>query len=300
MIFGFTFIFAQTENRTDWKTFSPSNEEFSVEVSEFPVLAEFSAKDEEHTRLYKSISDETYFFITSDKDIKTSHYKIISLFAEANNTKGDEKVIDNFNGRKFRFTDSEGFYQEILIIEGKKRFYIFHTVSQKIDNPAVERFFASIKLNKTLPDNFSAQEKKTETANNANPSQVKINQNRGISSAGIGTGGAYRAASSGGDNSTDTAAATPKNQTSPLNILSKPKAAYTDLARIYQISGSVMLRVTFLASGEIGSVEPVTKTPFGLTNSAILAAKSIRFAPAIRDGIPVSIIKQVQYIFTLY
>jgi hypothetical protein len=304
LIFCFTFISAQTENRMDWKTFSPSNEEFSIEFSELPVLAGFPARDEENTRLYKSFSNETYVFITSDKNIKTSHYKSISLLAEANNTKGDEKVVDNFNGRKFRFTDSEGFHQEILAVEGKKRFYIFHTVSQKIDNPAVERFFASIKLNNTFPEKSLTRETKTEAANNANPSQVQNNQNQAISggiSAGSGTGsGDGNGSGRSGGSSTDIAAAIPKNQTSPLNVLSKPKPAYTDLARIYQISGSVMLRVIFRASGEIGSIAATAKLPFGLTNNAISAAKNIRFAPAMRDGIPFNIAKQVQYTFILY
>lgn len=92
----------------------------------------------------------------------------------------------------------------------------------------------------------------------------------------------------------------PPTNTTPLKILSKPKAEYTDAARTNQVQGTVTLRVTFLANGTIGSVTPVSGLPDGLTQQAINAAKMIRFEPAKRDGKPISITKQFQYSFTLY
>ena len=85
-----------------------------------------------------------------------------------------------------------------------------------------------------------------------------------------------------------------------LQILSKPRANYTDAARTNQTQGTVTLRVTFLANGEIGNVGIVNYLPDGLTERAIEAAKQIKFEPATQNGKVVTVTKQVQYSFTLY
>ena len=58
----------------------------------------------------------------------------------------------------------------------------------------------------------------------------------------------------------------------PLQILAKPRANYTDAARTNQTQGTVTLRVTFLANGEIGNVGIVNYLPDGLTEEAIKTA----------------------------
>lgn len=89
------------------------------------------------------------------------------------------------------------------------------------------------------------------------------------------------------------------DKTSPLRILSKSPASYTDAARQNGIEGTVRLRVTFLASGEIGSIAPVSGLPFGLTEYAIAAARNIKFEPATKNGIPISVTKLVEYNFSI-
>jgi TonB family protein len=79
----------------------------------------------------------------------------------------------------------------------------------------------------------------------------------------------------------------------PLRILTKPAAAYTDLARMNAHEGEVRLRVTFLDSGEIGSVIPVTGLPYGLTEQAIAAARGIKFEPQMKNGVAVIVTKLV-------
>ncbi len=92
----------------------------------------------------------------------------------------------------------------------------------------------------------------------------------------------------------------PVGVTTDIKIISKPTAKYTDAARQNQFSGTIRLRVTFTASGQVGSVSAVGSLPYGLTEQAIAAAKSIRFEPAKKDGVPITKIKQVDYSFTLY
>ena len=67
-----------------------------------------------------------------------------------------------------------------------------------------------------------------------------------------------------------------------VKIFSKRRADYTDKAREHEIQGTVLLRVTFLASGEIGGIAPVTGLPYGLTEQAIAAAREIKQAVLTR------------------
>jgi|GEM_PF-6042080 len=85
-----------------------------------------------------------------------------------------------------------------------------------------------------------------------------------------------------------------------LLILSKPRATYTDAAREYNIQGTVRLKVVFLKNGVIGSIQPITELPYGLTEQAVAAARLIRFEPKKVAGEPVNVTKIVEYSFSIY
>ena len=85
-----------------------------------------------------------------------------------------------------------------------------------------------------------------------------------------------------------------------LQILSKPRPGYTALARENNTEGTVVLRVTFLPSGKIGSIEPVKSLPDGLTEQAIEAARRIRFEAPTVDGQPMTVVKSIEYTFSIY
>jgi TonB family protein len=87
---------------------------------------------------------------------------------------------------------------------------------------------------------------------------------------------------------------------SPVRILSKPRPTYTVEARKNGVTGSIKLRVSFLASGTIGDVISVNTLPDGLTESAIEAAKGIKFQPATKNGTPLTVTKLVEYSFTTF
>lgn len=88
--------------------------------------------------------------------------------------------------------------------------------------------------------------------------------------------------------------------TESLKILSKPKAVYTDQARRNQVQGTVKLRVVFLANGTIGSVFALNGLTDGLTEQAMTAAREIKFEPQKVSGQPISVVKTLEYSFTLY
>jgi TonB family protein len=88
--------------------------------------------------------------------------------------------------------------------------------------------------------------------------------------------------------------------TSPLKILAKPRALFTDLARVNETQGTVRLRIVLLASGNIGSISVIQGLQDGLTEQAIEAARQIKFEPAKVNGHTVSKTVTVEYNFTLY
>ncbi|MDT4969233.1 MAG: periplasmic protein TonB [Acidobacteriota bacterium] len=92
----------------------------------------------------------------------------------------------------------------------------------------------------------------------------------------------------------------PKDVNVKARILSRPEPQYTEEARKNQVSGTVVLRAVFSASGQVTNIRAVSGLPNGLTERAIGAARQIRFSPAMKDGHPVSQYIQIEYNFNLY
>jgi protein TonB len=88
--------------------------------------------------------------------------------------------------------------------------------------------------------------------------------------------------------------------TQKLAITAKPRPGYTDAARQANIQGTVILRVTFLGSGQIGGISAVKGLPNGLTEQAIAAARRISFQPQLVNGQPQNVTKQIEYTFSIY
>jgi TonB family protein len=82
-------------------------------------------------------------------------------------------------------------------------------------------------------------------------------------------------------------------------ILYKERGKYTEDARNNRIQGVVVLNVVFTADGRITSIRVVRGLPDGLTEKAIEAALKIRFNPAVKDGVPVSVRGNVEFAFAL-
>lgn len=91
-----------------------------------------------------------------------------------------------------------------------------------------------------------------------------------------------------------------KDEIIPIRIILKPPARYTDAARQAQAQGTVRVRITFLASGGIGSIEVINPLPYGLTEQAVAAAKKIVFIPPKKNKLNYSTIRIVDCSFTLY
>jgi hypothetical protein len=62
----------------------------------------------------------------------------------------------------------------------------------------------------------------------------------------------------------------------------------------------VVLKAVFSSSGQVTGIQATKPLPYGLTEKAIAAARSIKFIPAVKDGHNVSQYIQLEYTFNLY
>ena len=88
--------------------------------------------------------------------------------------------------------------------------------------------------------------------------------------------------------------------TERARVLEKPEPSYTDSARIFGITGTVVLRAIFSSDGHVTNMVIMRRLPHGLTEKAIKAAEAIKFTPAVKDGKSVSTWMQLEYNFNLY
>jgi TonB family protein len=91
-----------------------------------------------------------------------------------------------------------------------------------------------------------------------------------------------------------------KDVTTKARVLVKPEPMYTEEAKQARVTGTVVLRGVFTATGHVTSLRAVSGLPNGLTERAVEAARNIRFVPASKDGRSVSMYIQLEYNFNLY
>jgi TonB family protein len=123
-------------------------------------------------------------------------------------------------------------------------------------------------------------------------------------SAGTNTRGSYgRVGAAGIPAMTAAVVATPKMTAAPvstnLEVISKPPVQYTAEARQLKVEGDVVLRVTFLATGQVVVQGVVHGLGHGLDEEARRVAQQIRFRPATRDGRPVDLTTTITITFQL-
>jgi len=114
------------------------------------------------------------------------------------------------------------------------------------------------------------------------------------SGTGSGYGGGNGTGNGDGDGPGDNAPPPKAAPAKPFRILTKPKPPYTDEARRNNVQGKVILKVTFLPSGQIGTISTIKGLPNGLTEQAIAAARSIKFETGK------AVTKSIEYNFTMY
>jgi len=94
--------------------------------------------------------------------------------------------------------------------------------------------------------------------------------------------------------------APPEQGVTPLNILFKPRPSYTDEARRANARGTIELLVAFNSDGKVGAVIVLKSLERSLDRQAITAARGIKFTPKMKDGVPLSVARRIEYTFSIY
>lgn len=169
-------------------------------------------------------------------------------------------TINGFVGKEYSSRNKTSVSTvQFFAMEG--RLFRFSTVAPLGDNPGVKQFFSSIRLGKDQDG-------------------IEVSEGSGrpfyVDGERIYTG---------------------REIDVKARLLAKPEPTYTEKARREGISGVVVLRTVFSATGEVTNIRVVSGLPHGLTEQAIKSAKKIKFTPAMKDGKPVSMWMQLEYNF---
>jgi TonB family protein len=82
-------------------------------------------------------------------------------------------------------------------------------------------------------------------------------------------------------------------------LLNRPKPVYTTKALEYGIKGKVLVRAVFGADGTVRDIQPVRTLGYGLDEAAIDAVRRMKFVPATRGGVPVTVRTTIEIEFRL-
>lgn len=269
-------------------SFSPGLEEFNVEAP----CAFRELDHDQDWRVYRCKHGSRYFLITSVLDQETSQLAAVKDQAASEIRVSQSRIGNRFTGAlvtRYAFQDVDGNFQNLLTLLSSRRFYLFHSVSDAESDEFVETFFRSITLHSRVPD----KRVKLITSPRTIPSLL----------AGPTRNEGHITRENVGDRKKPTDRrefAVAPNQSSPLKVLHRAQAGYSGLAVLYQIQGTVRLRVTFLDKAEVGALEAIEKLPFGLTANAMAAARLLEFEPEISNGIPRTTTRIVVYSFNIY
>ena len=83
-------------------------------------------------------------------------------------------------------------------------------------------------------------------------------------------------------------------------ILHKGRAGYTEEARNSHTEGIVILSVVFGADNRVHNIRTVQGLPYGLTESSIETVRKIKFRPAFRKGVAISVRMNLTFNFKVY
>ena len=285
--------FAQKEKNSApivWQRYAVSANEVSILLPKLPVVRDWEdACSQVEGKSYYAYADEVVysFKITAKTNKKPPAFcRESRVFGKKDFVERLRQIRDSL--KNFEESKSEVENREVTIVTSKdstvwvfddfdnNRWFelsVSHREDRKFDKKA---FFDSIKIGKN-PQGTEISEGAEQVLGDEKPASDNSNQS----------------------DLTDKSSS--KEEIKPLNIIIKAAPRYTDVARQNGVQGTITLRVAFLFNGGIGEVTPVSDAlPFGLTEQAIAAAKKMAFLPQKRGGQTHTVVRTVQYSFSIY
>jgi TonB family protein len=287
-----TFCPAQTV-QPQWEGYSSKDEEFSAPFPEDPTLSIVSrpVKTDEkpkHGRMYSAYSDGTVFAIISldNPDRKEALETFVDEFQQyptfhAGFSFEREIARKSLKGIQYRVASNtiNGIVQFFMT---NRHVYIFEVVGEDLTKPSVKQFLTSLTLDGKSKGKEIGEISRGSEVNSTPPPSAATPANAMTQSA------------------TADHVYNPKEVTRKAVVVTRAEPQYSEEARKNQVSGTIVIRAVFSALGKVTNVRTVSGLPYGLTERAVMAAKQIKFLPAVKDGKFVSQYIQIEYNFNLY
>ena len=256
------------EDPSNWKRYTVKDEEFSVKL---PTLPSMTTNKVFQPRLQKQRLERqlktSFRGVVYTIDVFENRKPMLSLeeFVAEQNTGAALDLATERNLSVSGFTGKEYSLQNktypgiVQFFATERRLYRF-TISGPAEHAGVKQFFSSIALGKK-------QEGTKIEEGPGNPLELATGERIFLGSE------------------VDTKA----------RLLAKPEPVYPAEGR----RGKVVLRAVFAADGTVTNIRVISTVDDELTESAVKAARRIRFVPATRNGKPVPMWIQLEYNFNL-
>ena len=255
-----------------WVTFAPPDEEFTAVIPGRPIARTYPIYRQRDSQQERTLAHHEYGGFGSGLIFVIHSFKAERPERLSGSMPGlvDERAvferisIDGTPAELFRGTATNrvaSYTKRTLRFTTAKHLYIVALMSLEENDPAVDRFLSSLRLRR--PED-----------------QVTPLESPLVAAAG----GVLNA----------------NEVTRRAIIVWKSEPRYTDEARAHKVTGNVTLDAVFGDDGYVSDVTVIKGLEHGLTESAIEAARSIRFFPAQKDGKAVSQRLMLEYNFNLY
>lgn len=264
---------AVPQNYPGWINFAPPDEDFTVSVPGNPTARIYPIYNPHDSNAEKLLAHREYGgygsgLIFNIHSFKAEHPEKLASnyfsFLQQGMDFGRTVSIDGLDSTEFRrtVTSPRGTYtkRNVKFITGK-HLYLITLATIEENSPAVDQLLTSLRWHRTGNTTTPIQPP-TETV----------------------TGEIFK----------------PAEVTRPAFVVLKGEPFYTEEARQHRVIGTITLEAVFAGTGYVTNITVTRGLPHGLTESAIEAARNIRFFPAQKDGKPVSQRTMLEYNFNLY
>ena len=266
-------IRASVQDELAWVTFAPEGEELTPMTPAWPTVRNYPVSSADHSNHEKILAHREYsaygsglvFIIVSYKAERPQRLWS-DLLKSADNGAAFERDIsfDGITARQYRSTYESRYAtytRRFVRFATKEHVYLLTLATLEDTNPSVDRFLSSLRLRR--------------------PGDRSTTYAQGSDHI---PGQAFSA----------------NEVTRRAIIVWKAEPFYTDQARADQVVGTVTLDAIFAEDGYVANIKVTRELKDGLTESAIDAARNIRFFPAEKDGKPVAQWMKLEYNFNLF
>lgn len=263
----------QAKNESPWISFAPVDEELALRLPAAPTKRVYPISRPYDTSRERVLAHNEYggygegmiFIIHSFKAAKPQRLSggMVNFISEDGDFERDVS-FDGITTKLYRGNEERRlatYTRRNLRFLTREHLYVVFVMTLEENNPAVDRFFSSLRLRK------SSDAGNQELASSENVTGETLSN---------------------------------KQVTRPFIIVWKSEPWYTDAARAHRVVGTVVIEAVLSANGYVTNITVTKGLDDGLTESAIDAARDIRFFPAQKDGKPVSQRTQLEYNFNLY